>query len=224
VIDDFLRRLVAAIRSAQLYSARHPIVVRNAAALSEAIRVLHASEQTITVATVGSDVVVGDVPVGKADTFGDILRRLQAAGIERIVFERGVTTDEISDLVQLLGSADIRNWAEGPADHPSFPHIRIGRLQVEGRVESDLGDMATIRRLYTDAVSVASAVWESATTERKPDADASRTMIDGLAHAISENRTALLPLPALKEYDNYTFTHMVNVAILTMGQARGLGI
>src|SRR4029079_1043116 len=27
-----------------------------------------------------------------------------------------------------------------------------------------------------------------------------------------------------KDYDNYTFTHMVNVSILTMGQARGLGI
>jgi cyclic di-GMP phosphodiesterase len=28
----------------------------------------------------------------------------------------------------------------------------------------------------------------------------------------------------LKNYDNYTFTHMVNVSILTMGQARGIGI
>jgi putative nucleotidyltransferase with HDIG domain len=28
----------------------------------------------------------------------------------------------------------------------------------------------------------------------------------------------------LKNYDNYTFTHMVNVSILAMGQARGLGI
>jgi putative nucleotidyltransferase with HDIG domain len=34
----------------------------------------------------------------------------------------------------------------------------------------------------------------------------------------------LLALTALKNYDNYTFTHMVNVSILTMGQARGLGI
>jgi putative nucleotidyltransferase with HDIG domain len=31
-------------------------------------------------------------------------------------------------------------------------------------------------------------------------------------------------LTALKNYDNYTFTHMVNVSLLTMGQARGLGI
>jgi putative nucleotidyltransferase with HDIG domain len=31
-------------------------------------------------------------------------------------------------------------------------------------------------------------------------------------------------LTALKNYDNYTFTHMVNVSILTMGQARALGV
>jgi len=49
-------------------------------------------------------------------------------------------------------------------------------------------------------------------------------MIDGLAQAVSQNRTALLALTTLKNYDNYTFTHMVNVSILTMGQARGLGV
>jgi putative nucleotidyltransferase with HDIG domain len=67
-------------------------------------------------------------------------------------------------------------------------------------------------------------VWDSAETEGKPDATAARTMIDGLAQAVAQNRTALLALTTLKNYDNYTFTHMVNVSILTMGQARGLGI
>jgi putative nucleotidyltransferase with HDIG domain len=49
-------------------------------------------------------------------------------------------------------------------------------------------------------------------------------MIDSLAQAVSQNRTALMALTALKNYDNYTFTHMVNVSILSMGQARGLGM
>jgi putative nucleotidyltransferase with HDIG domain len=49
-------------------------------------------------------------------------------------------------------------------------------------------------------------------------------MVDGLAQAVSQNRTALLALTTLKNYDNYTFTHMVNVSILTMGQARALAI
>ena len=48
--------------------------------------------------------------------------------------------------------------------------------------------------------------------------------VEGLAEAVTENRTALVALTAMRNYDNYTFTHMVNVSILTMGQARALGI
>jgi putative nucleotidyltransferase with HDIG domain len=85
-------------------------------------------------------------------------------------------------------------------------------------------DSATIRKLYAEAVSVASMVWESARTDSRPDPVAARSMVDGLAQAVIQNRTALLALTALKDYDNYTFTHMVNVSILTMGQARALGV
>ena len=73
-------------------------------------------------------------------------------------------------------------------------------------------------------MKVAGDLWESASVEGAPDADAARGMVDSLAQAVAQNRTALLALTALKNYDNYTFTHMVNVSILTMGQARGLGI
>ena len=87
-----------------------------------------------------------------------------------------------------------------------------------------MGDVATFQRLYDDAVSVAGRLWDSAQREGKPDPDAGRGIVDSLAQAVAQNRTALLALTALKNYDNYTFTHMVNVSILTMGQARGLGI
>jgi putative nucleotidyltransferase with HDIG domain len=114
--------------------------------------------------------------------------------------------------------------ADAPEPFAEMVHIRVGRVSVEQRIEGSLTDMATIKRLYNDAVSVASNVWESAQTEGKPDPTIARTMIDGLAQAVAQNRTALLALTTLKNYDNYTFTHMVNVSILTMGQARGLGI
>ena len=57
-----------------------------------------------------------------------------------------------------------------------------------------------------------------------PDAPAALQAVDGLADAVTQNRTALVALTAMRNYDNYTFTHMVNVSILTMGQARALGI
>ena len=85
-------------------------------------------------------------------------------------------------------------------------------------------DMAAIKGMYGSAVSFATDVWESADTEGKPDATQARRMVDGLARGIAQNRTGLLALTTMKNYDNYTFTHMVNVSILTMGQARAMGI
>ncbi len=84
--------------------------------------------------------------------------------------------------------------------------------------------MAAIRQLYTNAVSAAETAWESAAIEGKPDVPAALHAVEGLADAVTQNRTALVALTAMRNYDNYTFTHMVNVSILTMGQARALGI
>jgi putative nucleotidyltransferase with HDIG domain len=223
IAEEIVRRLAAALRGAQLYSAGHPLVTRNVAALADTLTLAHASTQSLTIGIVGDDLVVGETPIPRAaETMGELMRRLQQAGIERIVIDRGVQLPELSQLVQTVARAD---GAGDPTTTLSkLPHIRVGRLQVEQRVESGLGDVATFRRLYDDAVTVAERLWDSADVEGKPDADAARGVVDSLAQAVAQNRTALLALTALKNYDNYTFTHMVNVSILTMGQARGLGV
>jgi putative nucleotidyltransferase with HDIG domain len=102
--------------------------------------------------------------------------------------------------------------------------VRVGRVKLEDQVDVATADMETIRRLYTESAQIAEQVWESAKTEGKPDPKQARDLIESLSQAVSQNRTAIIALTALKEYDNYTFTHMVNVAILTMAQARALGI
>ena len=106
-----------------------------------------------------------------------------------------------------------------------FPHIHVGRINADERRNDGIGsDMAAIRQLYSNAVSAAETVWESAAVEGMPDVPAALQTVEGLAEAVTQNRTALVALTAMRNYDNYTFTHMVNVSILTMGQARALGI
>ena len=69
------------------------------------------------------------------------------------------------------------------------------------------------------------SAWDSAAEPRaSPTCPAALQAVEGLADAVTQNRTALVALTAMRNYDNYTFTHMVNVSILTMGQARALGI
>jgi putative nucleotidyltransferase with HDIG domain len=221
--DELLRRFAASLRSAQLYSPGHPIIGRNLESLSAAFQMLHSLQPTVTIGLVGEEVIVDDMPMAKADTLGPFVHRLQQSGVERITVDRGVTVDEITEFLAAITTIDARD-GDAADTFPAMAHIRVGRVTVEQRVEGSLTDMATIKRLYNDAVSVAGDIWDSAQTEGRPDATAARSMIDGLAQAVAQNRTALLALTTLKNYDNYTFTHMVNVSILTMGQARGLGI
>ena len=218
--EEVVRRLAAALRGAQLYAAGHPLVARSIAALSETLTLTLANLPSVTIGIVGDDLVVGDYPIPRAaETMGELMRRLKQAGIERIIIQRGVDADEIDRLVACVASGDVGK--DGPLGR--LPHVRVGRIEVEEKIEG-VGDMATFKKLYAEASTVAGTLVESATVEGKPDAGAARNLVDSLAQAVAQNRTALLALTALKNYDNYTFTHMVNVSILTVGQARGLGI
>jgi putative nucleotidyltransferase with HDIG domain len=226
--DDLIRRFGASLRGIQLYSPSHPIVARNLEGLAEALRALHAHDASVVIGMVGGELIVGDLPMTKASaSMGELIRRFGAMGIERVTIEKHVTLDELKafagkfgQLEKTLSGAALK---EAAAQLDS-PNVRVGRVTIEEKVPEEKTDASTIRRMYADAVSVASMVWESARTDTKPDPTAAQSMIDNLAQAVVHNRSALMALTALKDYDDYTFTHMVNVSILTMAQARGLGI
>src|SRR5262245_8684168 len=224
--DDVLRRFGAALRGTQLYSASHPIVSRNIDALAESVQALLQHDPTVVIGLLGEELIVGDQPMSKTSaSMGELIRRLRSLGVERITFSRGVTSDEVKGFVWRFGEVEkIVHTDKDAVSQLDSEFISVGRVTLNEQAPTETRDSSTIRQLYTEAVSVASMVWESAKNDQRPDPTSAHTMIDGLAQAVVQNRAALLALTALKEYDNYTFTHMVNVAILTMAQARGLGI
>ena len=224
--DDLIRRFASAIRGAQLYAPNHPLIARNLEALLDTLGRLHASHPSLTIGVVGDEIIVADTPLPKAAAgLGELIRRLQAGGIERITIDQGVTVKELMAFMTAVGSLGPRAAGREPVDLPSLPHIRVGRISADPeQAEGIASDIAAIRRLYSDATQAAQDVWDSAQAEGKPELRLARNIVDGLAETATQNRTALIALTAMKSYDNYTFTHMVNVSILTMGQARALGI
>jgi putative nucleotidyltransferase with HDIG domain len=231
--DDFVRKLGGALRAAQLYSPSHPLVQKSLEALNESLTQLLTEDASIALGIIGNEIIVGDAPLPRAaESMGETIRRLKSLGIERIAFDRGVTPDQVQTLALTIAHPELRPGQSAPGAEPadpngllnSLPHIRVGRIQTEEKKEHAVADVAAVRRLYADATNVAAKVWDLAKTEGIPDPKAARALVDSLAQAVSANRTALIALTALKNYDNYTFTHMVNVSILTMSQARTLGI
>jgi putative nucleotidyltransferase with HDIG domain len=224
VYEELLRRFASGSRAAQLYASDHPLLARNVEGLLAALKTLHQGLPAVTIGIVDREFVVADTPLPKASVgMKDLIERLLANRVERISFERGVTPAETVDL--MIAVARLPAKAGGPEPVWNFPHIKTGRITSDEPGKDGIAsDMAAIRQLYANAVTAAEAAWESAATEGKPDVPAALHAVEGLADAVTQNRTALVALTAMRNYDNYTFTHMVNVSILSMGQARALGI
>ncbi|MFB3852880.1 MAG: HD-GYP domain-containing protein [Vicinamibacterales bacterium] len=229
---ETLRRFAASLRSVQLYAAFHPLVEQNIAALAETLGIVHGYTDIITIGLMGDEVVVDGMPLPSASAaMAATLKRLRDEGVERISFERGVTRTELTDtILHLAGRVPGRDGA-GETGLPWFeqnsekvPHVRVGGLTLEKRFDSGPSDAVAVREMYRNSVTVAESIWKSLAEANAADPLVIQGLVNDLAQALTHSPTALLALTTLNSYDNYTFTHMVNVAILVMAQARSLGV
>lgn len=225
VADELLRRVAAALRGAQLYSPGHPLVTRNIVAFSELILRMLDGGHPVSIALVADEVIIGERPVPKgASVLGELFARLKSRGIERLTVEPGATTEELTRVVLTLSERLRANSEVDDSSVIDTAHVHVGLVRLGQRTEASLADMATLRRLYSEASVTTRQVWETAIREGKAQAEEIRTVVNDLATAITQNRNSMLALTSMRAYDDYTFTHMVNVSILVMAQARALGI
>jgi len=222
--DELVRRLAAGLRAAELYAPQHPLVQRSTAAFAAACAAYLASSESVVIGFIGDDVVVGDTRLGKSTaSLTGFVRGLRDREIEKITVHRGVTNDEIQGFLTELATKRTRTPLADRLAARGVRRIVIGKIAVEDTPQDALGIEAA-RKVYSTAVESAESLWDQAKSGDKPNPETARKIIDSLANIVNQDRTSLMALTALKKYDNYTFTHMVNVAALAMAQARALNL
>src|SRR5204862_1151372 len=125
----------------------------------------------------------------------ELIKERKDNKVDRISFERGVTQPELVALVQNLSRLGSKAGGD-PDKDISSAHIRVGRLKSDDDKKQDgiASDIAAIRQMYSSAVASAEALVESAEAEGIPDAPAALQTVEGLADAVTQNRTALMAL------------------------------
>jgi len=222
--DELVRRLAAGLRATELYAPQHPLVQRSVQGLASACGAFLTDAASVIVGFIGDDVVVNDTRLGKGSaSLTGFVRGLRDREIEKITFHRGVTPTEIQAFLGELASKRARMPLAERLAAKDVRRIVIGKLSIEDLQQDQVGIEAA-RRVYGSAVESAETLWDQAKAGDKPDPDTARRIIDSLANIVNQDRTSLMALTALKKYDNYTFTHMVNVAALSMAQARALNL
>ena len=171
LLEELLRRFGAALRGAQLYAPGHPLVIRNVASFSDIVSRLLEDVPTLSIALVADEVVIGDQPIPRgASTIGELAAKLKSRGVERISIDRGVTLDELAAAVDALTRRLQSAGDPNDAPFPEFAHVRVGLVRIEQRTQASTADMATIRKLYTQASSTMRTVWRTPrrTASRRP--------------------------------------------------------
>ena len=222
--EDLIRRLGATVRAAELYAPSHPLVQRTALGLLGALAPLLEGSPTVIAGFLEDDVVVNDFRLtrGSANMAG-LLRDMRDRKVEKITFGRGVEVTDIRALMDELADRTARTAVGDRLTARGVRRIAVSKVAVEDPDEEEVG-LGAARQMYSKAVASAETIWAATKAGDQPNPADARGIIDSLSRLVYQDRTSLLALSSLKSHDNYTFTHMINVAALSMAMARSLDL
>jgi len=217
-----LAHLFTALHRTSLYPADHPASRDAVAALTEELTEILSHDATIAAAVVDDQLLLSGYPQGDNEMrFPGGMRDLHRWSIEHLAFERGVTPAELQSLFGLLH----RHPAAGEdattvLAHAGVTHIKAGRLSTGGNAH--VNETVGIR-LYRQAVEEVAAIHKQVGEYRQVDLSQARNIVEAVIED-QQRGDQLQALTWLKSHDDYTYTHVLNVCILTVAQARTLGL
>ncbi|MDH3808984.1 MAG: hypothetical protein OES29_10180, partial [Desulfuromonadales bacterium] len=140
----------------------------------------------------------------------DILNNLGLKGLEIV---RGLTLEELNLFFALsVYCLKSDKKIENAHDLKKLHHLRIITIQEENEKP---------RAVYNAAMQAVDQVFNDIKGGRVPSTEGLRNVSKSMVQSVLREKHALFALAQIKDYDNYTFNHSVNVGIisLTVGHA-----
>ena len=155
-------------------------------------------------------------------------RRLVAAGIQRLEFERKVSRDEFESFLQEILARLMLSVIDTSENRQMRPlGIRFGAVGLHGRHESatptSAPAVATLNLTLAEETETLRWLQSEVQSHGAIPLVEAEAVVRSLSVAMHSDRRMVLPLLQLKEFDQYTTTHSLNVAVLAMGLAETLG-
>jgi putative nucleotidyltransferase with HDIG domain len=213
---DWLRQLSRAVSTRQLYPADHPRVVEAVGVLADLSQQLTAEGPEASLFMLEDRLACNGVLVPGDGAAIRAFELIQSHGRDRVTLKRGVDYQELAQLVATLAAKDL------PADKdPSRPDLR-----PTAHVRYSVFDAERGSQSFAPLVSVTGLgdLWRLIDEQHTFDVDTLEKLLAPLAQVADSRHASLVPLAALKSHDDYTATHISNVAVLTMALADRLGL
>lgn len=225
----FLTGMAQAFSAMLLYADDHPARERAVDRAYRALLDLQDRTPTPLFTFIGSEIVLDRAPLRELRHW-DWGPRLSAAGLQRLEFIGPVTRDDfdafLDEAYRRLSGAPIPS-AEVRQGRPSSIRYGTVGLRGEGRDEAFEEPGATSGPMrYSLREEIEGVEWlqEELKEGRQLHLLEAQGIVRSLSVAMHGDQAYLIPLLRLKEFDQYTVTHTLNVSVLTMALAEFLGM
>ncbi len=232
---NFILALYGALRNIRMYPVENAVVQKALEELTAVSEELRASEGDLEFRLSGEFIFVNStrlrLDLDNYTTFSFLLAQCRASGV---------------GVLRVLGKPAARDWTvllsflispQGaePAERFDFLQRRlestgISVFDVSPPVESE-DDQKTrtqakegAKRTYAQSVSATKEVMNSVRMGQSPNIKKVKRVVQGIVDSILADETSLIGLTTIRDYDDYTFTHSVNVCIFSVALGRRLGL
>ncbi len=226
-LSRVITQVTAAVTNTQLYSLDHPHVGRCVKTAYAGLTDLLRRTPEITVFLAGNDLVVDNRALSsRGPNVTKFVNILRENSVERMTFLAGLPKIDLQGLIHDLTSPDTTSLR-------SSPFIRLGKVEVRAiKAEADTGaslsaetqeNLQALMELRDVNLDQLKTLYSDVKRSKKVDVRGVDDMINQFIRGFGQGIQPIGLLAPLKSADEYTFTHVVNVCILTMSQAETLG-
>ena len=239
--DSFLRQkgrafiltLYSALRSVKLYPVGHATVQRALEDLASVTREIVSSESELELRVSGEFIFVNGtrlrLDLDNYAAFSHVLSVFRVSGIGVLHVGADVAPRDWQVLVSVAQTA-----GGGPPEdrlhdieeklHAASVTTFILEAPSEESGEDRERSKERAKRTYSQSVAVTKDLMTSVRMGKSPSIKKIKRVVQSIVDQILNEETSLIGLTTIRDYDEYTFTHSVNVCIFAVALGKRLGL
>ena len=160
-------------------------------------------------------------------------KELSVRAMGGLIFYKGITVPELKAFIQAFVTLDQKLDSPIDALREQLEKAGLSHVQAEGiRKESEVEKVQVNKanrskvamKTYFHAIASYKAIMRNIQSEKSGDARKAKKIVQSLVDLCADEPSAFLGLSTIKDFDEYTYNHSVNVCILSIAFGQKLGL
>jgi putative nucleotidyltransferase with HDIG domain len=226
---DLVNQFSAALRSSQIHDPNNEAVTSIIDKLVAMINSFIASERFVALELRGEFFYINDSRIRYSLeyllNFDFLVREWKRRELGSIIFKDKIVSEDIKVFARAFIAAPFSTEPFETIQEKTagLKNISVERLKKIAEDDS-LEPRKMVKKTYFNAVSYTRGVINKIKSGEKVNIKKAKRVVESMVDEILEQEQLLLGMTAIKDYDEYTYHHSVNVSILSIALGQRLGL